>query len=67
MSFYAKSKKFKFLVFFKLSQILGCYIQTLLSYCYEFRGAEVFSHRMRYPTIHPNDPETGGVRVVPFN
>jgi hypothetical protein len=38
----------------------------LLSYRYEFRGAEVFSHRIRYLTIHPNDPEIGGVRAVPF-
>ena len=42
-------------------------LQTLLSYCYEFRDAEVFSHRIHYLTIHPNDPEIGGVRAVPLN
>jgi len=42
-------------------------LQTLLSYRYEFCGAEVFSHRIRYLTICPNDPEIGGVHVVPFN
>ena len=42
-------------------------LQTLLSYRYEFRGAEVFSHRIRYLTIYSNDLEIGGVRVVPFN
>jgi hypothetical protein len=42
-------------------------LQTLLSYRYEFRGVEVFSHRIRYLTIRLNDPEIGGVRVVPFN
>ena len=42
-------------------------LQTLLSYHYEFRGAEVFSHRIRYLTIHPNDPEIGEVHAVPFN
>jgi hypothetical protein len=42
-------------------------LQTLLSYRYEFRGAEVFSHHIRYLRIHPNDPEIGRVRVVPFN
>ena len=42
-------------------------LQTLLSYRYEFRGAEVFSHRIPYLTIHPNDPEIGGVRAVHLN
>ena len=42
-------------------------LQTLLSYHYEFRGSEVFSHRIRYLTIRPNDLEIGGVRAVPFN
>ena len=42
-------------------------LRTLLSYRYEFRGAEVFSHRIRYLTIHLNDLEIGGVRAVPFN
>ena len=42
-------------------------LQTLLSHCYEFCGTKVFSHRIRYLTIHPNDLETGGVRAVPFN
>ena len=42
-------------------------LQTLLSYCYEFRGAEVFSHRICYLTICSNDPEIGGVCAVPFN
>ena len=42
-------------------------LQTLLSYRYEFRGAKVFSHRIHYLIIHPNDLEIGGVRVVPFN
>ena len=42
-------------------------LQTLLSYRYEFRGAEVFSHHICYITIHPNDLEIGGVRAVPFN
>jgi hypothetical protein len=40
---------------------------TLLSYRYEFHGAKVFSHRIRYLTIHLNDPEIGGVYAVPFN
>ena len=34
----------------------NAYLQTLLSYRYESHGAEVFSHRIRYLTIHPNDP-----------
>jgi hypothetical protein len=42
-------------------------LQTLLSYHYEFRGAKVFSHRIRYLTIRPNDLEVGGVRAVPLN
>jgi hypothetical protein len=42
-------------------------LQTLLSYRYEFRGAEVFSHRIRYLTIRSNDLEIGGVRAVPLN
>ena len=42
-------------------------LPTLLSYCYEFRGVKVFSHRIRYLTIRPNDPEIGGVHEVPFN
>ena len=42
-------------------------LQTLLSYHYEFRGAEVFSHRICYLTIRPNDQEISGVRAVPFN
>jgi hypothetical protein len=42
-------------------------LQTLLSYHYEFRGAKVFSHRIRYLTIRLNDPEIGGVCVVPLN
>ena len=42
-------------------------LQTLLSYHYEFCGAEVFSHHIRYLTIRLNDLEIGGVRVVPFN
>jgi hypothetical protein len=42
-------------------------LQTLLSYHYEFHSAEVFSHRIHYLTIRPNDPEIGGVRAVPFN
>ena len=41
--------------------------QTLLSYHYEFRGIEVFSHHIRYLTICSNDPEIGGVCAVPFN
>ena len=41
--------------------------QTLLSYHYEFRGIEVFSHHIRYLTIRLSDPEIGGVHVVPFN
>jgi hypothetical protein len=45
----------------------NAYLQTLLSYRYEFRGVEVFSHRIRYLTIRLNDPEIGGVRAVPFN
>ena len=42
-------------------------LQTLLSYLHEFCSTEVFSHHIRYVTIRPNDPEIGGVRVVPFN
>ena len=42
-------------------------LQTLLSYRYEFRGAEVFSHRICYLTIRSNDPEIGGVHAVPLN
>jgi len=42
-------------------------LQTLLSYRYEFCGAEVFSHCIRYLTIRPSDLAIGGVRVVPFN
>ena len=42
-------------------------LQTLLSYRYEFCGVEVFSHRICYLTILPNDLEIGGVRAVPFN
>ena len=42
-------------------------LQTLLSYRYEFRGAEVFSHHIQYLTIRPNDLEIGGVRAVAFN
>jgi hypothetical protein len=42
-------------------------LQTLLSYRYEFRGAEVFSHRIRYLTICLNDPEIGGIHAIPFN
>ena len=42
-------------------------LQTLLSYCYEFHGAKIFSHCIRYLTIRPNNLEIGGVRVVPFN
>jgi len=42
-------------------------LQTLLSYRYKFHGAEVFSHRIYYIAICPNDPEIGGVRVVLFN
>ena len=42
-------------------------LHTLLSYRYEFCGAEVFSHRICYLTICLNDPEIGGVRVVPLN
>jgi hypothetical protein len=45
----------------------NAYLQTLLSYHYEFRGVEVFSHHIRYLTIRLNDPEIGGVRAVPFN
>jgi hypothetical protein len=42
-------------------------LQTLLSYRYELCGAEVFSHHICYLTIRSNDPEIGGIRVVPFN
>ena len=42
-------------------------LPTLLSYCYEFRGVKVFSHRIRYLTIHPNDTEIGGDHAVPLN
>ena len=45
----------------------NAYLQTLLSYRYESHGAEVFSHRIRYLTIHPNDLEIGEVRAVSFN
>ena len=42
-------------------------VQTLRSYRYEFRGAEVFSHRICYLTIRPNDLEISGVHVVSLN
>jgi hypothetical protein len=42
-------------------------LQTLLSYNYEFCGAEVFSHPICYLIIYPNDLEIGGVCAVPFN
>jgi hypothetical protein len=42
-------------------------LQALLSYHYEFHGVEVFSHHIRFLTIHPNDPEIGEVHVVPLN
>lgn len=42
-------------------------VQTLLSYRYEFRGVDVFSHRIRYLTLRPHDPEIGGVRAVALN
>jgi hypothetical protein len=45
----------------------NAYLQTLLSYCYEFRGAKVLSHRIPYLIVCPNDLEIGGVCAVPFN
>ena len=42
-------------------------LHTLLSYRYEFCGAEVFSHRIRYLTIRLNDSGIGGVHAVPLN
>ena len=42
-------------------------LQTFLSYRYEFRGVEVFPHRVHYLKIRQNDLEIGGVHVVPLN